>query len=149
MIMEAVTQVAIGVGLGVLANRIMSTRKSEMTPNRSRRKKFVRVRGHMRCMPKKCKCEQEVTPVEKKQEESALSSNEIREREIPKTLIESAPFRAEDWPTMSDVTKEPSKLDEEKIDPRAIPWKKVALIGGILLVAIYISKQAQTAPGAK
>lgn len=103
----------------------------------------------MRCMPKHCKCEQKVTPVEKKQEESALSSNEIHEREIPKTLIEPVQHRAEDWPTMSDVTKEPSKIDEEKIDLRTIPWKKVAVIGGMILIGVYLAKQAQTAPGAK
>lgn len=54
--MNGSTQVGIGIGLGYLLSRIVIPRKERLVENRSRRKKkFVRVRGHMRCMPKSCK----------------------------------------------------------------------------------------------
>jgi hypothetical protein len=170
--MNSPTQVAIGVGLGYLVSRLVSPRKEGLASNRSRRrkKKFVRVRGHMRCMPKKCAAKEEKkaepswskpsrppAPALKVPEHIELSANDLGEDEptqpgIPSTIAQARTTRT-DWPTMADVMTTPRRRDDDEdveMDGE-IPWKRIAIAGaigtGLVILGAYLyQQQAQEAP---
>jgi hypothetical protein len=60
--MDSPTQVAVGIGLGYLVSRLVARKKPYPVVANRRKKKFVRVRGHMRCMPRKHKKESKAEP---------------------------------------------------------------------------------------
>lgn len=160
--MDSPTQVAIGVGLGYLASRFVFPGEERLVSNRSRRrkKKFVRVRGHMRCMPKKCKepkpaaeptwsrPQRQPAPTLEVPERVELSANEFGDDEptrpaIPSTLIQSR--RSSDWPTMADVMTTPRPYETVSTTSDAIPWKTIIIVGaiasGLAIVGAYAHQQ--------
>lgn len=138
--MQPLLQIALGAGIGIAVWKAVlepRTTSVEANPKRKRRKKkFVRVRGHMRCMPKKHKKpEPEIIIIEREVERRPDPEPEpepsfvrtpsltptpypVPASYIPETVVQAAPVVL-DEPTIED-------MQEQNATREGFPWRVAA-----------------------
>lgn len=151
--MNPVTQVLVGMAAGLaLWKYALRTSALESNPKQRRKKKFVRVRGHMRCMPKRRpKPEPEVVVVERIIERPVAplppategSSLTVGERAAAPVAPAAPPEQVED--DSSEPTLEDMQLPNYR--KRQFPWRTAvgaaAAGAAVALIATFAYQGSQ------
>lgn len=152
--MSPAAQMLAGAAVGfALWKYVLRTRHIEANPRRRRKKKFVRVRGHMRCMPKKrSKPEPEVVVVERIIERPVAAPVQPSQAPSLSAGATAASSASTNAPEVAQNEVEPTIEDMQlpgyrEQNGRGFPWHTAvaaaAIGGGVALVATFAYQSSQ------